>query len=214
MPWIFMGNWRYSSTMALVGGEWSLPRLCSFIPREASPDPYCMGGWVGPTVGLDRWRRENFLPLPGIKLQFLGCPACGLVTILTEQSVLNIILRMGKMYVMTKKYFIFSSSLQRDLKKWILGGGVTSLPYTINIISRIVFKQVFGLLLWTVHTIWTFLTCYLCRSTDNSSIWCAAEVHAGIGEQGRLQSNLLFSQYNCKQVRFFNILKMLSILRY
>jgi hypothetical protein len=39
-------------TSALVGDEWSASRLCLFNPGGA-PGTHWIGGWVGPTAGLD-----------------------------------------------------------------------------------------------------------------------------------------------------------------
>jgi hypothetical protein len=40
-------------TSALVGGEWSVSRLCRFTTGERAPGTYWIGGWVGPRNGLD-----------------------------------------------------------------------------------------------------------------------------------------------------------------
>jgi hypothetical protein len=40
-------------TSALHGGEWSDSRPGRFIPRERVPSKHWIGGWVGPTAGLD-----------------------------------------------------------------------------------------------------------------------------------------------------------------
>jgi hypothetical protein len=117
MPWIYVGDWRFSSISALVGGEWSGSRLCLFIPREAGPGPYCIGHWVGPIVGLDMWRRENLLPMPEIKLQFLGCPACSLVTILTGLSWPSIKLKMGKNICDDKEVLCFILKCMKRLEE-------------------------------------------------------------------------------------------------
>jgi hypothetical protein len=39
-------------TSALVEGEWSASRSVRFIPGKAS-GTHWIGGWVGPTAGLD-----------------------------------------------------------------------------------------------------------------------------------------------------------------
>jgi len=52
-----IGEWSYnsthSSTSALDEGEWSASPAGSFTPRERTPSTHCIGGWVGPEVGLD-----------------------------------------------------------------------------------------------------------------------------------------------------------------
>jgi hypothetical protein len=40
-------------TSALYGGEWSVSRPGRFKPGGRSSDVYWIGGWVGPTAGLD-----------------------------------------------------------------------------------------------------------------------------------------------------------------
>jgi hypothetical protein len=37
----------------LGGGEWPASRHCSFTFRRRALVDYQMGGWIGPTVGLD-----------------------------------------------------------------------------------------------------------------------------------------------------------------
>jgi hypothetical protein len=39
-------------TSVLVGDEWPASRSCSFTTGEKAPDNSCIGGWVGPRVGL------------------------------------------------------------------------------------------------------------------------------------------------------------------
>jgi hypothetical protein len=43
-----MEEWRYRSTSAIVGGEWSASR-----PGHITPCTQWVGGWVGPKAGLD-----------------------------------------------------------------------------------------------------------------------------------------------------------------
>jgi hypothetical protein len=38
---------------ALDGGEWSASRSFRFTLRETCPGAHCIGGWVGPLVGLE-----------------------------------------------------------------------------------------------------------------------------------------------------------------
>jgi hypothetical protein len=40
-------------TSALVGGEWSASRPGRFTPGERAPGTHWIGGWVGPSAGLD-----------------------------------------------------------------------------------------------------------------------------------------------------------------
>jgi hypothetical protein len=40
-------------TSALDGGECSASRPGGFTPGEVVPGTHCIGGWVGPGVGLD-----------------------------------------------------------------------------------------------------------------------------------------------------------------
>jgi hypothetical protein len=42
-----------SLTSVLVGTEWSASRPGRFTPGERAPGTHWIGGWVGPTVGLD-----------------------------------------------------------------------------------------------------------------------------------------------------------------
>jgi len=49
-------------TSALDGGEWSVLRPSHFTPRERAPGTYWIGGWAGPTAGLDAVVRK--IPTP------------------------------------------------------------------------------------------------------------------------------------------------------
>jgi hypothetical protein len=40
-------------TLALVGGEWSAPRLSTLPPGERAPGTHWIGGWVDSRAGLD-----------------------------------------------------------------------------------------------------------------------------------------------------------------
>jgi hypothetical protein len=60
---------------ALVGGEWSASRHGRITPGEGAPSPHYIGGWVGLRIGLDDVERRKILPLPGLELRPLGCPA-------------------------------------------------------------------------------------------------------------------------------------------
>jgi hypothetical protein len=81
-----MLEWKNSSTMtaALDGGEWSASRPGRFTSGEKVRGTHCIGGWVGPTAGMDMEKR-NFLSLPGTeprlsspslyRLSYPGSPA-------------------------------------------------------------------------------------------------------------------------------------------
>jgi hypothetical protein len=78
-----MGERRYCSTMALVGGEWSDSRPSRFNSRK-TPPPNWIGGWVGPRFCLDAvekskisWPyRESYPDRPdrSPSLNRLSCP--------------------------------------------------------------------------------------------------------------------------------------------
>jgi hypothetical protein len=59
----------------VVGGEWSVSRLCRFTPKESAPGTHCMGGWMDPRAGLDELEKREFLTLPGLELRPFGRPA-------------------------------------------------------------------------------------------------------------------------------------------
>jgi hypothetical protein len=40
-------------TSELVGGQWSASRSGRFNPGERAPGTHWIGGWVGPTTGLN-----------------------------------------------------------------------------------------------------------------------------------------------------------------
>jgi hypothetical protein len=61
-------------TSALVEGEWSASRPCRFTPGERAPGSHWIGGWVGPTAGLDDVEKRKLWILPGLQLQPLGRP--------------------------------------------------------------------------------------------------------------------------------------------
>jgi hypothetical protein len=48
------------------GVDWSYSHPGRFTPGERSPGTHCIGGWVGPTAGLDAVENRKTLPLPGI----------------------------------------------------------------------------------------------------------------------------------------------------
>jgi hypothetical protein len=37
------------------GGEWIVSRPSRFTPKERIPCTHWIGGWAGPTAGLDTW---------------------------------------------------------------------------------------------------------------------------------------------------------------
>jgi len=43
--------------LALDGAEWSASRFGRFTPGERVLGGHWLGGWVGPTVGQEWWRR-------------------------------------------------------------------------------------------------------------------------------------------------------------
>jgi hypothetical protein len=57
--------------------------LCLFYPQGKFPNIHWIGGWVGPTAGLDTGNEKNILPVAGIEPRFLGHPGCSLVAITT-----------------------------------------------------------------------------------------------------------------------------------
>jgi hypothetical protein len=61
-------------TSALAGGESSASHPASFTLGDRAPVTHCIGGCIGPTIGLDVERRKIF-PLLGLELQPLGRPA-------------------------------------------------------------------------------------------------------------------------------------------
>jgi hypothetical protein len=62
-------------TSALIGGEWPGSHPDFFTPRERAPGIYWIGGWVGPTAGLDDVEERELLTLPGLELRTLSHPA-------------------------------------------------------------------------------------------------------------------------------------------
>jgi hypothetical protein len=78
MPWRCMGEWMYRFTfltLALVGGEWSASLQGRFTPKERAPNTHWIGGWVGPSAGLDDVEKKIFLIILGFELRPLGCLA-------------------------------------------------------------------------------------------------------------------------------------------
>jgi hypothetical protein len=50
-------------TLALDGGEWSASRHGRFTPGERAHGTHWIGGWVGPTAGLDAVAKRKILSL-------------------------------------------------------------------------------------------------------------------------------------------------------
>jgi hypothetical protein len=50
-------------TSALAGGEWSASRLGRFTAGERTPGTHCIGGWAGPSAGLDDVEKRKFSKL-------------------------------------------------------------------------------------------------------------------------------------------------------
>jgi hypothetical protein len=81
-----MEEWKYGSTSALVGGEWSASRPCHFTPVEIALDICWIGGWVNPKAGQEDMEKLIFLILPGLELLPLCLPVqsqslCRLATV-------------------------------------------------------------------------------------------------------------------------------------
>jgi hypothetical protein len=62
-------------TSTLAGGEWSASSYGRFTPGEKAPGTHWIGGWVDSKAGLDDVEKRKIFPLPGLKLQPLGCSA-------------------------------------------------------------------------------------------------------------------------------------------
>jgi hypothetical protein len=83
-----MGEWSYSSTILNLGSRWNLLEsfsCCPFLPpggNNPSGTP-CLEGSVDITDCLNAVKQKITFPLPGIEIQFLGCPARCLVAIWT-----------------------------------------------------------------------------------------------------------------------------------
>jgi hypothetical protein len=73
------GEWMYRSTLSWtrhyfeVSGQLHAPPVIP--PRKEPPTPYWVGGWIGPSAGLDDLKKRKFLTLLGLELQPLCCPA-------------------------------------------------------------------------------------------------------------------------------------------
>jgi hypothetical protein len=50
----------HSLTATLDVGEWSASRLGRFTPKERAPGTHWVGGWVGPSAGLDTVSKRKF----------------------------------------------------------------------------------------------------------------------------------------------------------
>jgi hypothetical protein len=61
-------------TLVLVGSEWSASRSSRFTAGERAPGFHWIGGWVGPSTGLDDVKKRKFLNLPGLEFLPLGRP--------------------------------------------------------------------------------------------------------------------------------------------
>jgi hypothetical protein len=76
-----MGERIYKSTYSWprdyleVSSQLHVP-IC-LAPGKEPPGTHCIGGWVGPTAGLDVVEKRKSLPLQGLELQPLGRPARG-----------------------------------------------------------------------------------------------------------------------------------------
>jgi hypothetical protein len=56
-------------TSALIGSEWSAPRLGRFTSGEKTSGTHSIGGCVGPRTGLDAVEKRKFLTLPGLEIR-------------------------------------------------------------------------------------------------------------------------------------------------
>jgi hypothetical protein len=63
-------------TSPLVRGEWSGSHFGRSTPRVVVPRIHWVGGWMGPRYGLDDVEKREILPLVGLGLTPLVCPAC------------------------------------------------------------------------------------------------------------------------------------------
>jgi hypothetical protein len=67
MPLRRIGEWRYrythSLTSVLDGGEWPASRPGRFTLRGKTPGIHWIGGWVGPSAGLDTLSKRK-IPSP------------------------------------------------------------------------------------------------------------------------------------------------------
>jgi hypothetical protein len=63
-------------TSALAGGVWSASRPGRFTPGAKAPGTHWIEGWVDPRAGPDDVEKRKIMPLLGLELQPLGCPAC------------------------------------------------------------------------------------------------------------------------------------------
>ena len=99
-------------TSALDWGEWSASHCGWFTPWRNSPyyllirkfGPHSWSWWCA--------EKKNVLPLPGIKPQFLICPANSPVTLLTTLSCLPTLMGIGEVCVMKQNdvtYFWYGS---------------------------------------------------------------------------------------------------------
>jgi hypothetical protein len=61
-----MGGWVCSSRF---------PDLCRFTPGERTRDTHSIGGWAGPTAGVDDLEKLKLLTLPGLEFRPLSRPA-------------------------------------------------------------------------------------------------------------------------------------------
>jgi hypothetical protein len=49
-------------TSALDGGEWSASCPARFTPEDGAAGTHWIGGWVGPSAGLDAVEKRKILP--------------------------------------------------------------------------------------------------------------------------------------------------------
>jgi hypothetical protein len=80
-PWRRMTEWMYRSIYS-----WPWHKLevsdqlhtspCCITPGERAHSTHWTKGWVSPRTGVDNVERRKILPLLGLELQPLHCPAC------------------------------------------------------------------------------------------------------------------------------------------
>jgi hypothetical protein len=67
MSYTHIGEWRYSSTSALDGCEFSVSGPAPLNPGEVATSTHWIGGWVFLGAGLEAVEKRKIFPLPGIE---------------------------------------------------------------------------------------------------------------------------------------------------
>jgi hypothetical protein len=84
--------------------QWFVSSICRFNPRKRppTPEPQPLGGWVGPTVGLDALeRRKHLVLMLTIEPRFIHHGARSQITALAELPDFYTSLRVGYSNAMT-----------------------------------------------------------------------------------------------------------------